>query len=27
MLGGEFQVDSTIGKGTRVTFSVPAAVV
>ncbi len=27
MLGGEFQVDSAIGKGTRVTFSVPAAVV
>ena len=25
MLGGDFQIDSTIGKGTRVTFSVPAA--
>lgn len=27
MLGGKFEIDSTIGKGTRITFSVPAGVV
>lgn len=27
MLGGKFEIDSTIGKGTRVTFSVPAGAV
>lgn len=27
MLGGKFEIDSTIGKGTRITFSVPAGAV